>query len=90
MDLNSWTPNDKARRLAVLLAVYLSLSAALALGLGLGWAWYLAVLAGVLLYTLARPSLQPGAGRLAALPPDALDAWAEALRAGGLEVRVSA
>ncbi|SEI63473.1 hypothetical protein SAMN04488058_101195 [Deinococcus reticulitermitis] len=50
MDLNSWTPNDKARRLAVLLAVYLSLSAALALGLGLGWTWYLAVLAGVLLY----------------------------------------
>ena len=50
MDLNSWTPNDKARRLAVLLAAYLSLSAVFALALGLGWAWYLALLAGLVLY----------------------------------------
>jgi len=47
-------------------------------------------LCGVLLYTLARPSLQPGAEHLSPLPLDALAGWAEALRASGLEVRVSA
>lgn len=50
MDLNSWTPTDKARRLAVLLAAYLSLSAAFVFGLALGWAWYLALLGAGLLY----------------------------------------
>ncbi|MDE3010636.1 MAG: radical SAM protein [Pseudomonadota bacterium] len=47
-------------------------------------------LAGVLLYTLARPSLQPGAEHLAPLPAAALEAWAQPLRSSGLEVRVSA
>ncbi len=47
-------------------------------------------LAGVLLYTLARPSLQPGGAALSALPLEVLETWAEALRASGLEVGVSA
>jgi hypothetical protein len=47
-------------------------------------------LAGVLLYTLARPSLQPGAERLSALSAAQLEAWAEPLRNAGLVVRVSA
>jgi pyruvate-formate lyase-activating enzyme len=47
-------------------------------------------LAGVHLYTLARPSLQPGAEHLAALPAAQLEAWAADLRAAGLDTRVSA
>ncbi len=47
-------------------------------------------LQGVLLYTLARPSLQPGGERLAALSPEEMEAWAEPLRGLGLEVRLSA
>ena len=46
-------------------------------------------LRGVLLYGLARPSLQPEAPRLTALPPTALAAMAERIRALGLMVRVS-
>jgi len=45
---------------------------------------------GVLLYTLARPSLQIEAARLAALPEPALEAFAERIRALGLVVKVSA
>ena len=45
---------------------------------------------GVLLYTLARPSLQTEAARLAALPEPALEAFAERIRALGLVVKVSA
>jgi len=44
---------------------------------------------GVLLYGLARPSMQPQAGRLSALPPEWLEAWADKIRAAGLPVRVS-
>ncbi len=44
---------------------------------------------GVLLYGLARPSLQPEAARLSALPADWMDAFADRLRGLGLEVRVS-
>ncbi len=45
---------------------------------------------GVLLYTLARPSLQIEAARLAALPEPTLEAFAERIRALGLVVKVSA
>jgi hypothetical protein len=46
-------------------------------------------LRGVLLYGLARPSLQPEAARLSALPADWMEAFADRLRGLGLEVRVS-
>ncbi len=45
---------------------------------------------GVLLYGLARPSLQPEAPRLSALPRQQMEAFAARIRALGLEVRVSA
>ncbi|WP_324781216.1 radical SAM protein [Thiobacillus sedimenti] len=44
---------------------------------------------GVLLYGLARPSMQPQAARLSALPAAWLEAFAEQIRAAGLPVRVS-
>jgi wyosine [tRNA(Phe)-imidazoG37] synthetase (radical SAM superfamily) len=44
---------------------------------------------GVLLYGLARPSMQPQAPRLSALPSAWLDAYADRIRAAGLEVKVS-
>jgi hypothetical protein len=47
-------------------------------------------LQGVLLYGLARPSLQPEAARLSSLPEDALQRFADRIRRLGLEVRVSA
>lgn len=46
-------------------------------------------LRGVLLYGLARPSMQPQAGRLSALPAEWLEAFAEKIRAAGLPVKVS-
>lgn len=46
-------------------------------------------LQGVLLYGLARPSMQPQASRLSALPAAWLDAFAENIRAAGLPVKVS-
>ena len=46
-------------------------------------------LQGVLLYGLARPSMQPQAGRLSTLPAAWLDAFAEKIRAAGLPVKVS-
>jgi wyosine [tRNA(Phe)-imidazoG37] synthetase (radical SAM superfamily) len=46
-------------------------------------------LLGVQLYGLARPSCQPEAKRLAPLSPEAMEAWAERIRALGIEVRVS-
>lgn len=46
-------------------------------------------LQGVLLYGLARPSMQPQAGRLSALPAEWLEAFAEAIRQAGLPVKVS-
>jgi wyosine [tRNA(Phe)-imidazoG37] synthetase (radical SAM superfamily) len=44
---------------------------------------------GVLLYGLARPSMQPQAGRLSALPAEWLETFAEKIRAAGLPVKVS-
>ena len=44
---------------------------------------------GVLLYGLARPSMQPQAGRLSALPAEWLEAFADKIRAAGLPVRVA-
>ena len=44
---------------------------------------------GVLLYGLARPSMQPQAPRLSALPSAWLDVYADRIRAAGLEVKVS-
>jgi wyosine [tRNA(Phe)-imidazoG37] synthetase (radical SAM superfamily) len=44
---------------------------------------------GVLLYGLARPSLQPEAPRLSALPQERLEAFAARIRALGLTVRAS-
>lgn len=46
-------------------------------------------LRGVLLYGVARPSLQVEAPRLSRLPEDWLEAFAERIRLLGLEVRVS-
>lgn len=46
-------------------------------------------LKGVLLYGIARPSMQPEAGHLSALPVTALEAIAARLRAQGLRVEVS-
>jgi len=45
---------------------------------------------GVLLYTLARPSLQPEASHLQALSQQQLETFAERIRALGLTVKVSA
>lgn len=47
-------------------------------------------LQGVLLYGLARPSLQPGAERLSALSEEWLEHFAERIRKAGLPCRVSA
>jgi hypothetical protein len=44
---------------------------------------------GVLLYTLARPSLQMEALRLSALNSQQMEAFADRVRALGLEVKVS-
>jgi len=49
----------------------------------------IANLAGVLLYGLARPSMQPEANRLSSLPAAGLEAVAVRLRALGLDVRIS-
>lgn len=46
-------------------------------------------LQGVLLYGLARPSMQPEAGQLSALPVEVLEGLAERIRQLGLTVRVS-
>ncbi len=44
---------------------------------------------GVLLYGLARPSLQSAAPRLAALPLDWMENWAETIRKAGLPVKLT-
>lgn len=46
-------------------------------------------LQGILLYGLARPSMQPEASQLSALPVEMLECLAERVRALGLTVRVS-
>ncbi len=45
-------------------------------------------LSGMLLYGLARPSMQPGGARLSALPREDLEAFADRIRALGLAVSV--
>ncbi len=45
---------------------------------------------GVMLYTIARPSLQPEAGRLEKLPAETLNVFAEEIRRLGFEATVSA
>ena len=45
---------------------------------------------GMLLYSLARPSLQPEAPRLTTLPTPQLEAFAERIRALGVSVKVAA
>lgn len=47
------------------------------------------VIAGVHLYGLARPSMQPQAERLSPLPTEMLAVWAEEIRRLGIEVNVS-
>ncbi len=49
-----------------------------------------ASLRGILLYTIARPSLQPGAERLGKMPEPIMRAFADDLRALGYEVSISA
>ena len=44
---------------------------------------------GVLLYSLARPTLQPEAPKLAALSEQQLEAFAARIRAIGIEVKVA-
>ena len=44
---------------------------------------------GVLLYGLARPSLQPAASRLSALPPEALRRFAARIEALGVAAVVT-
>ena len=44
---------------------------------------------GVLLYGLARPSLQPEAPRLSALPAESMEGFAQRIRALGVAVRIS-
>lgn len=46
-------------------------------------------LQGVLLYGLARPSMQPQASRLSSLPVEWLNAFAEKIRAVGMPVKVT-
>jgi hypothetical protein len=43
----------------------------------------------VMLYTIARPSLQPEAERLAPLPTETLNAFADEIRLLGFDVAVS-
>ena len=44
---------------------------------------------GILLYGLARPSLQPEAERLSALPEEWMKSWADAIRNTGLAVKLT-
>lgn len=54
MDLDSWTPQDKARRLSVVVWVYFACIVGLLLVLGLGWPWYAGVLAAVGVFLLGH------------------------------------
>lgn len=47
MDLNSWTPTDKARRLAIVIAVYAAVCLYIVFWAVLAWPWYLSSLAAV-------------------------------------------
>ncbi|MEF2277236.1 hypothetical protein V3W47_02930 [Deinococcus sp. YIM 134068] len=50
MDLDSWTPTDKARRVAVFIAVYAAILMLVVFWLVLGWPWYLAPLGALVVY----------------------------------------
>lgn len=52
MDLESWTPKDKARRLAVLIAIYAAMMALMLSWLALKWPWYLVPGVGIASYFL--------------------------------------
>lgn len=43
MDLNSWTPTDKARRLAIVIAVYFAVCVYIVCWAALAWPWYLSL-----------------------------------------------
>lgn len=47
MDLNSWTPTDKARRLAILIAVYVATCLYIVFWAVLAWPWYLSSVVAV-------------------------------------------
>lgn len=53
MDLESWTPKDKARRLAVLVALYLATMLMVVSVLALNWPWFVAPLVGAVGYAVA-------------------------------------
>lgn len=50
MDLESWTPKDKARRVAVLAAVYIAMILMVVSVLALNWPWYVAPFVGIASY----------------------------------------
>ena len=52
MDLDSWKPSDKARRIAVLIAVQAAVFVFAVVWLALAWPWYLVVLAPIVTYLL--------------------------------------
>lgn len=52
MDLESWTPKDKARRLAVLIAIYVAMMVLMLSWLALGWPWYLVPFVAIASYFL--------------------------------------
>ncbi|ASN80164.1 MULTISPECIES: hypothetical protein [Deinococcus] len=58
MDLNSWTPDDNARRFATLIATALGTFTFIALWLGLGWNGLLALGGGVLTGVVLQPLLR--------------------------------
>lgn len=52
MDLESWSPKDKARRLAILIAIYVAMMALMLSWLALGWPWYVVPAVGIASYFL--------------------------------------
>ena len=52
MNLDSWTPKDKARRTAVLLASYVTMMVMVAGAYAFHWPWFLIPVAGVMAYAL--------------------------------------
>lgn len=62
MDLNSWTPDDNARRFATLIATASAVFTFLALWLGAGWnpllALLLAAVDAVIVWLVARAALR--------------------------------
>ncbi|GGM53361.1 hypothetical protein GCM10008956_31670 [Deinococcus arenae] len=52
MDLDSWTPKDKARRTAVLISSYVTMMVMVAGAYAFHWPWFVVPVAGVLAYAL--------------------------------------